>query len=540
MCTIAGYWNEERISSAPLLSMMHAMSHRGPDAHGLSLDGEVTRSARLSDLKPETKSARIALGHSRLHIVGEEDFGQPYTSCDGRLQLIHNGEIYNYPELRALLGTEHRLRTTSDSEILVHLMEEAYRGDLLEAMRHIQPLLDGMYAIAVSDGKSIVLARDPAGKKPLYYTRAGGAWYFASEKKAVRVPGGILKSVEPGNRLVLDAQGPRQEKGVTLPYPQIDIDEFDEAVDLYKKAIAKAVRKRLRGVRESHVGVIFSGGIDSVLVAQLLREAGQNVTCYCTGEEGSGDLAAARQAAKLMDLDLVVQPLREESLAEIVPQIMHDVEERGLLQVEVAVPMYLAAEAASKDGIRVMFTGQAADELFAGYDWYRKVIAEHGYLRLHERLWEDIRALAVDTLEREDKLTMAHSIELRVPYLDLEVVHTAMRILPQLKIHGPEDRMRKHVHRHASLELGVPMELSFRRKDPAQSGSGIHGMMEALATRCVEDPCDERAAANVSADKGSLYRYDLGDYGTEVSRTYLERLAERVAEENPSPLESLT
>lgn len=133
-----------------------------------------------------------------------------------------------------------------------------------------------------------------------------------------------------------------------------------------------------------------------------------------------------------------------------------NVEESGLLQVEVAIPMYMAAKMAAEDGIRVMYTGQAADELFAGYPWYSDVLVESGYLRLHEQLWEDLGRLYDDTLEREDKLTMSHSIELRAPYLDRDVIRTAMRISPRLKIQGAEDALRKRVHRQAAVELGVP------------------------------------------------------------------------------------
>jgi asparagine synthase (glutamine-hydrolysing) len=197
----------------------------------------------------------------------------------------------------------------------------------------------------------------------------------------------------------------------------------------------------------------------------------------------------------------------------ILPEIIRNVEESGLLQVEVAIPMYLAAKLAAGDGIRVMFTGQAADELFAGYPWYNDVLEEFGYLRLHEKLWEDLTFLYTDTLEREDKLTMAHSIELRAPYLDRDVIQTAMRISPRLKLEGKNDSLRKRVHRQAAVELGVPPYLAFRVKDPAQSGSGIHGTVERVA-RAHSGPVDQGLVdENIRRDKGSLYRYGDDSYG---------------------------
>ena len=168
----------------------------------------------------------------------------------------------------------------------------------------------------------------------------------------------------------------------------------------------------------------------------LLQREGKNIVCYCTGTQDSGDVVAARSVAEDLGLELKTTIIDEPMVEQILPEIIRNVEESGLLQVEVAIPMYLAAKLAAEDHIRVMFTGQAADELFAGYPWYNDVLDEFGYLRLHEKLWEDLTFLYTDTLEREDKLTMAHSIELRAPYLDRDVIQTAMRISPRLKTRG--------------------------------------------------------------------------------------------------------
>jgi asparagine synthase (glutamine-hydrolysing) len=188
--------------------------------------------------------------------------------------------------------------------------------------------------------------------------------------------------------------------------------------------------------------------------------------------------------------------------------------------------MYLAASLAAEDGVRVMFTGQAADELFAGYPWYNGVLEEDGYLRLHEKLWHDLNMLYTDTLEREDKLTMAHSIELRAPYLDRDVIQTAMRISPRLKLNGANDNLRKRVHRQAAVELGVPSYLSFRIKDPAQSGSGIHQLIQNIAHRKGVRTDQKLAERNLKRDKGSLYRYNEPAYGEKAARCYLQTIEE--------------
>jgi len=299
--------------------------------------------------------------------------------------------------------------------------------------------------------------------------------------------------------------------------------DFDEALTLYKGALTDAVERMLKGLSVDKVGMIFSGGVDSVLIAKLISDFGWNLRCYCVGEEDSEDVKNAEKVAKDLGLELSVIYVDERKVEMVLPEIIESIEIEGLLQVEVAVPMYLAAKAASKDGIKVMFTGQGADELFAGYWWYKEVVSEDGFLKLHDKLWEDIDLLYDDTLEREDKVTMAHSVELRVPYLDRNVVQCAMRISPQLKIKSCEDSTRKWVHRRVAATLGVPHYTAYRGKDMAQSGSGVHGLVKKVA----EEYFEGKKVDDVEfADKGSNYRYLDEDYGTPEMRAYMHEIAE--------------
>jgi asparagine synthase (glutamine-hydrolysing) len=531
MCTICGHFVETgKIRSTDIYDMLIKMEHRGPDTHGVCLDGKIIRADEIDELRDVLSSeTQISLGHSRLTIVGPEKATQPYTSCDGKLTLVHNGEIYNYQKLKSLLYRHHEFKTSSDSEVIVHLLEETYQGDLLDTMKKLIGLLDGMYAIAVTDGTCLVVARDPIGKKPLYYIRNGNTTYFASEKKALWNGRDNPIRLNPGDILKIDNEsGVEVHEGFHLQFPQIDIVDFREAVKIYKEVLITAVKKRLTGLNESRIGVIFSGGIDSVLISKLLQREGKNIICYCTGTKDSGDMIAARSVAEDLGLELKITIIEEDMVEDILPEVIRNVEESGLLQVEVAIPMYLAAKLAAEDDIRVMFTGQAADELFAGYPWYNDVLGESGYLRLHEKLWEDLNFLYTDTLEREDKLTMAHSIELRAPYLDRDVIQTAMRMSPRVKIEGEHDNLRKRVHRQASVELGVPPYLGFRTKDPAQSGSGIHGIIEKIAGNHTQKIDSHLVDENLRKDKGSLYRYGDDIYGNDATRSYLQQIEEHI------------
>jgi asparagine synthase (glutamine-hydrolysing) len=245
--------------------------------------------------------------------------------------------------------------------------------------------------------------------------------------------------------------------------------------------------------------------------------------CYCVGTKDSEDIKNAEKVAKDLGLKLSVIYIDEQTVEAVIPEIIETIELNGLLQVEVAVPMYLAAKAASEDGIKVMFNGQGADELFAGYWWYKGVVREEGFLKLHEKLWEDIDLAYDDTFEREDKVTMANSIELRVPYLDRNVVQCAMRISPRLKIKGGDDSTRKWVHRGVAAMLGVPQYTAYREKDMAQSGSGVHGLVKRVAEEYFGG---KKVEAVKIADKGSNYRYLDEDYGTPEMWAYMREITE--------------
>lgn len=530
MSTICGHFVQNgTIKSTDLYDMLKKMEHRGPDTHGVYLDGNIDRVNRIEELKENLASeTHIALGHSRLEIMGKQKITQPYISCDGKIALIHNGEIFNYQELRTLLYKKHEIKTGSDSEVIVHLLGEVYQGDLLDAVKKIIGLLDGTYSLAVTDGNSVVIARDPIGKRPLYYIRNQEITYFASEKKALWNGKDIPTRLNPGDILTIDNSGVEVCEGFHLQFPQIDIVDFREAVEIYKNVLIKAVKKRLMGLSVSRIGVIFSGGIDSVLVSKLLQREGKNSICYCTGTEESGDIVAARSVAEDLGLELKTTIITEDMVEDILPEIIQNVEESGLLQVEVAIPMYLAAKLAAEDDIKVMFTGQAADELFAGYPWYKDVLGDFGYVRLHEKLWEDLILSYTDTLEREDKLTMAHSIELRAPYLDKQLIQTVMRMSPRLKIQDKNDNLRKTVHRQAAVELGIPPYIAFRTKNPAQSGSGIHEIIHNIAKRHTRGIDYSLVHVNINSDKGSMYRYGNNIYGDDAARIYVQRIEEDI------------
>ena len=517
MCGIAGIISKSEENVVPAVRMMlSCMVHRGPDGAGIAADGQVAKSDSFSQLDSAVMKGSSALGHTRLAIVGGTCGAQPFRSCDGRLILEHNGEIYNYKKLRAKLDGRHQFTTETDSEVIVHLLEENLRGiSLLRAIRKTVAQLDGVYVLVIKDERTgdIALVRDRIGVRQLYYADTDKFFAFASELKALWRLGisEPTKRVLPCEALIVSSSGRARSFSVMRPVLPIKrtIKTMTGAVNAYRKALLDSMRKRTQDF--DRIGIIFSGGIDSVLVAKLAAEMVPEVKCYTCGSAGSTDIAYAKLVADKLGLDLAVAELDEHTVEGLIPQVIEVIEDNNSGQVEVALPVYGAVKLAKQDGIRVMLTGQGADELFGGYSWYARVAEKEGFRKLRRHMFEDLLLLYRETLEREDKITMAHSIELREPFLDQEVIRVAMSCNLRLNFLGENDPYGKRIHRNLAVAMGIPKEIAYRVKEAAQHGSGMHDMIDKVARR---NGFDESAitasyAASLSAREkvGSSQRY---------------------------------
>jgi asparagine synthase (glutamine-hydrolysing) len=493
MCGIAGILNKNNEGvTEDLILMLSCMHTRGPDGVAIQVGQNEPNSLESSESSVPYIDGRFGLGHVRLAIVGGQLGRQPFTSCDGRLTLEHNGEIYNYKQIRNRLSTDHDFVSTSDSEVILHFLEEkvAQSGSLLEALRKMARILDGVYSIAVKDHKTgqIALVRDLLGVRQLYYSEDSEQVTFASEQKAIWLLGGnkSVRRVMPGHAVIITNKGNLREYRIAEPPRTLDsnmssfrYNTLEGAIRAYKRALMLSMKKRTQGL--DRIGIIFSGGIDSVLVAWLAKDLVKEVICYNAGTLDSSDILFADKVAKELQLTLKVNVITKCSTQEMLPKIIHAIEERDALQVEVALPIYSAMALAKKDNVKVVISGQGTDEIFGGYSWYPSIVAKEGYSSLRNHMIEDLFLLYKETLEREDKTTMAHGIEMREPYLDKQVIKTAFDINPKLNVRGPNDQLGKYVHRKLADELGIPKEIAYRNKAAAQHGSGIHFIIDEIA-----------------------------------------------------------
>ncbi len=444
------------------------------------------------------------------------------TDYQEKLVLIYDGHLYNLESIVSRLPQVHHTAKEMVSEPLVHLLAEL-PGDLEEKVRGALTDLDGDYALAVSDADQIVISRNSLGTKPLYFAENNKFSAFASNKKPLWKIG--LSEVRPlraGMLAILNPQGVMVEEALPYDKGKIDIRNMSQAVNCYQEALCSAVRKRLTEVNHTaKVGVLLSGGVDSCLIAKLVHDiasdSGIEVVAYTVGLLGSPDVSFAQEFAEEIGVEQKTRILNVDEVSEYIPKVIEAVEDGDFVQVEAGIGIYAAIDMAVQDGIGVLFSGQGPDELWGGYNWYPEVLGRDGRQELCRRMWDDFTRADVETLDRENKIAMAHGIEMFFPYLDTEVVDVAMSVASELKVTSKGDNLGKHPHRHLAEVIGISDKYASREKIAAQHGTNIHGVLDEIARKNRFDPelvkdigyrNEEITTAKLGSSSRYGYRYD--------------------------------
>ncbi len=469
--------------------MLGQLVHRGPDGSGSQEVG-----------------ARVWLGHTRLSIVDLAGGQQPL--CLNGAWAVVNGEIYNHADLRARLGGP--FVTQSDSEIVLHLVTKHGPGSVHD--------MKGMYAFALAarDG-TLVLARDPLGVKPLYWARWEHRLLVASELGAFPEQArGHVEEFPPGHYwtstegLVSFVDLRAHPLGDDDPREPM-FDDKRSARAHIRKTLVAAVAARMMG--DVPVGVFLSGGLDSSIVAAIMareNSGDQPIHSFAAGVEGSGDLAAARLVAKRLGLCHHERIYSDEEVIAALPAVVRSTESYEPSLVRSAVPNYLLAQLAAQH-VKVVLTGEGADELFAGYHHMRGMDAAE----LHEALIDGVEVLHHLNLQRCDRVTMAHGLEARVPFLAREMLDVAGRVPAEWKLLGG-DGQEKALLREA-FEGWLPPEILWRRKEQFGDGSGTADVMVRQAASFVPD--EDWSSVRVEGLPRARSREELG-----YQRIFAERL----------------
>lgn len=461
------------------------MSHRGPDE---------------SDVL-ETPGGHI-LGHERLSIIDLNTGRQPIQGTKNAW-MVHNGEIYNHRELRNTVLSGHSFRTTSDSEVIVHLYEE-YGYDFCDR-------LDGIFAFVVIDGDDYIAGRDPLGVKPLYYgLDERGRMYFASEMKAIADQCQTFATFPPGHYYT-------PKTGFVKYYrPQWEdaakaVQEVDYAE--IRETLTQAVEKRL--MSDVPVGVLLSGGLDSSITssiaARLMKQRGQKLHSFSIGLDAMApDAVAARKVADFLGTDHHEIYFTIEQGIAVLQKLIWHLETYDVTSVRASTPMYFLSEAITKKGIKVVLSGEGADEIFGGYLYFRNAPSVADF---QKETIERVQKLFTADLLRADKSTMAHGLEARVPFLDKKFLELAICIKPEEKQPKTYDGVEKYILRKAfdTPDAYLPAEVLWRQKEQFSDGVG-YNWIDTLIEYCAAQVTDEemesaqaRFPYNTPATKEAYY-----------------------------------
>ena len=471
------------------LKMSRKIRHRGPDWSGVY------------------SSEKAVLAHERLAIVDPLSGGQPLYSSDGKKVLAVNGEIYNHQEIRRLFAGQYEFQTGSDCEVILALYER-YGTDFIDK-------LNGIFSFVLYDSTTddYLIARDPIGVIPLYIGHdKDGTVYAASELKALEGQCEEYKPFPPGHYLCsmdVTANSPLTTVNFHRWYER-DWMQYDgmqwatsdrkEAVQMVKEGQMAAVKRQL--MSDVPYGVLLSGGLDSSVVSAIAKlYAAKRIETndqhdawwprlhsFAVGLKGAPDLAKAREVAEhIGTVHHEVNYTIQEGL-DAIRDVIYYTETYDVTTVRASTPMYLLARVIRSMGIKMVLSGEGADEIFGGYLYFHKAPDAKAF---HEETVRKLGKLHFYDCLRANKSLMAWGIEGRVPFLDKEFLDVAMRIDPALKM-CPGKTIEKAVVREGFADM-LPESIAWRQKEQFSDGVG-YSWIDTLKKVTSEAVTDEQMA----------------------------------------------
>ncbi|MBE6311980.1 MAG: asparagine synthase B [Bacteroidales bacterium] len=479
MCGIVGIFNVKAQTPAlrqKALRMSQKIRHRGPDWSGIYCGGSAI------------------LAHERLSIVNPESGGQPLYSPDRKQVLAVNGEIYNHRDIRKNYAGKYDFQTGSDCEVVLALYRE--KGI------HFLDDLNGIFAFALYDEEhdEFLIARDPIGVIPLYIGYDDdGTVYVASELKALEgqcqryepfLPGHYYWSREPG-----------MKKYYTRDWMEYEAVKNNPAsVSSIHDALESAVKRQL--MSDVPYGVLLSGGLDSSVISAIAEKFSEHriednsmtraywprLHSFAVGLKGAPDLAKARLVADHIgtvhhEINYTIQ----EGL-DAIRDVIYFIETYDVTTVRASTPMYLLARVIKSMGIKMVLSGEGADEIFGGYLYFHKAPSAKAF---HEETVRKLSKLYLYDCLRANKSLAAWGVEGRVPFLDKEFLDVAMRTNPEAKMCIGQT-VEKKIVREAFSNM-LPAEVAWRQKEQFSDGVG-YSWIDTLKKITSEAVSDEQMA----------------------------------------------
>lgn len=457
-----------------VLEMSKKIRHRGPDWSGVYSDD------------------KVVFAHERLAIVDPQSGGQPLYSNDKNQILAVNGEIYNHRELKKDLP-DYEFLTQSDCEVILALYQK-------KGISFIEDL-NGIFAFALYDKANdcYLIARDHMGIIPLYMGwDKSGNFYVASELKSLEGFCNRIQEFLPGHFLY-SKDGQELQKWYNRDWTDFDnVKNNKTDISELRKGLEDAVHRQL--MSDVPYGVLLSGGLDSSIISAVTKKYAANriesgdtqqawypqLHSFAVGLKGSPDLAAAQKVATHIgsvhhEINFTIQ----EGL-DAIRDVIYHLETYDVTTIRASTPMYLLARVIKSMGIKMVLSGEGADEIFGGYLYFHKAPNAQAF---HEETVRKLSKLHLYDCLRANKSLAAWGIEGRVPFLDKEFMDIAMRLNPADKMAG-EGKMEKWILRKAFEDL-LPNEIAWRQKEQFSDGVG-YGWIDTLKSVAKEQITDEQ------------------------------------------------
>ncbi len=497
MCGIAAIFNiKEQTSSLrdKALKMAKKIRHRGPDWSGIYCGGSAI------------------LAHERLSIVDPESGGQPLYSPDKKQVLAVNGEIYNHRDIRKQFEGKYEFQTGSDCEVILALYREKGINFLED--------LNGIFAFALYDEEKddFLIARDPIGVIPLYIGYdSDGKVYCASELKALE---GFCERYEPflPGHYYWSKEG-KMTRWYTRDWMSYDaVKDNPASVSAIHDALEAAVKRQL--MSDVPYGVLLSGGLDSSVISAIAKKfAARRIETdskkdawwpqlhsFAVGLKGAPDLIKAREVADYIgtvhhEINYTIQ----EGL-DAVRDVIYFIETYDVTTVRASTPMYLLARVIKSMGIKMVLSGEGADEVFGGYLYFHKAPDAKAF---HEETVRKLSKLYLYDCLRANKSLSAWGVEGRVPFLDKEFLDVAMRTNPEAKM-CPGKTIEKKIVREAFADM-LPESVAWRQKEQFSDGVGYSWIdtLKEITSKAVTDEqmahAAERFPINTPMNKEEYY-----------------------------------
>lgn len=497
MCGIVGIFNTKEQSDAlraKALKMAQKIRHRGPDWSGIYC------------------GRNAILAHERLSIVDPQSGGQPLYSPNRKCILAANGEIYNHREIRAQYAGRYEFQTGSDCEVILALYQD--RGI------HFLEDLNGIFAFALYDEEKddFLIARDPIGVIPLYIGKdADGKVYIASELKALE---GFCDEYEPflPGHYYWSKEG-KMTRWYTRDWFQYDaVKDNPASVQDVHDALENAVKRQL--MSDVPYGVLLSGGLDSSVISAIAKkyaakrvETDQKTDAwwpqlhsFAIGLKGAPDLAKAREVAQYIDsVHHEINYTIQEGL-DALRDVIYFIETYDVTTVRASTPMYLLGRVIKSMGIKMVLSGEGADEVFGGYLYFHKAPDAEAF---HGETVRKLSKLYMYDCLRANKSLSAWGVEGRVPFLDKEFLDVAMRLNPKAKM-CPGKEIEKKIVREAFAGM-LPESVAWRQKEQFSDGVGYNWIdtLKAITAAAISDEemahASERFPINPPMNKEEYY-----------------------------------